>query len=507
VGKKGKKAGRDRARGGGRGPSPSLAPSEAPLDLERLDPYRVRLRRGGGMRTEGLVFASERLMAGEDAGSALRQVANVAHLPGIVGPAMAMPDVHWGYGFPIGGVAAFRLDGGVVSPGGVGYDINCGCRLLASGLPAHELAGRLDGLIEALFARVPTGVGRSGPIKLSNAALKQVLKNGAAWAVDHGFGSAEDLECIEDRGRLEGADPEALSERALERGRPQLGTLGSGNHFLELGVVEEIFDRPTAGGFGLFQGQLVVLIHSGSRGLGYQVCDDTLRLLTHWAAREGLVLPDRQLVYARLGTPQAEQYLGGMQAAANYAYANRQILTHLTRQVFEEELGLSPRELDLRLVIDVCHNVAKMESHLVEGRSETLCVHRKGATRAFPAGRPELPEIYRKTGQPVLIPGDMGRASYVLVGRPGSLAETFGSTCHGAGRVLSRTAAKSRARGRRIDEELAAIGIRVRSAGRATLAEEMPEAYKDVSEVVEVVHGAGLSSKVARLRPLGVIKG
>jgi len=459
------------------------------------------------MEVPGLVFVSRALFDQTEAHQALVQVANVACLPGIVRASLAMPDVHWGYGFAIGGVAAFDAQEGLVSPGGVGYDINCGCRLLATGLMAHELAGQVEALVEALFSRVPCGVGRGGQIRLSKAELKQVLKKGAAWAVSAGMGQAQDLENIEDNGCLAGADPAALSERALERGRPQLGTLGSGNHFLELDVVEEVFDQECAAGFGLFEGQLVIQLHSGSRGLGYQVCDDNLKTLLRWAAREGISLPDRQLVYAPLSSPQAEAYLAGMRAAANYAYANRQILTHLVRQTLEEHLGVGPDSLKMRLVIDVCHNIAKMEEHQVDGQKRLLCVHRKGATRAFAAGRPELPPAYQALGQPVLIPGDMGRASYVLVGRPGAMAETFGSTCHGAGRVLSRQAAKKIAKGRLIDQELAAAGIVIRAVGRGTLAEEMPEAYKDVSEVVEVVHGAGLSTKVARLRPLGVVKG
>ncbi len=491
----------------GPGLKAAVAPETEPLEMERLDQYRVRIKKTGRMRVEGLVFLSPGMMADSGDINALRQVANVAHLPGIVGPSLAMPDVHWGYGFPIGGVAAFELDGGVVSPGGVGYDINCGCRLLASDLEAHALHGRLEGLLDALFARVPAGVGRSGPLKLSQADLKKVLTRGAGWAVAAGWGLPEDVAHIEDQGCLAGADPAALSERALERGRPQLGTLGAGNHFLELGVVDEVFDPLRARGFGLFEGQLVVQIHSGSRGLGYQVCDDNLKSLARWAAQEGLVLPDRQLVYAPLGSPQAEAYLAGMYAAANYAFANRQILTHFAREVLAAEFGLSPQSLGLRLVIDVCHNIAKMEDHYYQGQKRTLCVHRKGATRAFAAGRPELPPDQRDLGQPVLIPGDMGRASYVLAGREGAMSETFGSTCHGAGRLLSRHQAKAAAKGRLIDQELASAGVIVRAAGRGTLAEEMPEAYKDVSQVVEVVHGAGLSTKVAKLRPLGVIKG
>jgi len=477
------------------------------LEVERIDDNRLRIEPRGGMRVPGVVYLSRSLQEQAGAEEALRQVADVAHLPGIVKASLAMPDMHWGYGFPIGGVAAFDAREGVVSPGGVGYDINCGCRLLATGLEAGEVKGRLAGLMDVLFDRVPCGVGRSGPVALSPAQLKKVLLQGAAWPVNQGMGEEGDLERAEDRGCLSGADPAALSERALERGRPQLGTLGSGNHFLELGVVDRVFDLQAAQVFGLREGQLVVQIHSGSRGLGYQVCADSLKNLLRWAAREGIDLPDRQLVYAPLKSPQAEEYLAAMRAAANFGYANRQVLTHLTRQVFQEFLGIGPRELKMRLVIDVTHNTAKMEEHQVGGERRLLCVHRKGATRAFAAGRPELPPVYRAIGQPVLIPGDMGRASFVLKGEAGAMAETFGSTCHGAGRLLSRHEALKKARGRLIDQELEKEGIIVRARGRGTLAEEMPQAYKDVSEVVEVVHRAGLSSKVARLRPMGVIKG
>ncbi len=477
------------------------------LDLERVDQNLLRINPAGGMRVPGLVYLSQELMDQEGAANALQQVANVACLPGIVKASLAMPDMHWGYGFPIGGVAAFDAAEGVVSPGGVGYDINCGCRLMTTDLMAHEMGGKMAGLLDALFAAVPCGVGRQGEVRVSNQELKKVLCQGASWAVAQGLGEPEDLDNIEDRGCLEGADPGVLSERALERGRPQLGTLGSGNHFLELDVVEEIFDPEAARVYGLGEGQLAVQLHSGSRGLGYQVCDDNLKLLLRWASRQGIALPDRQLVYAPLNSPQARAYLAGMKAAANFAFANRQIMTHLTRRTFEESLRISPKSLNMRLVIDVCHNIAKMEKHIVEGEPRLLCVHRKGATRAFAAGRPELPEAHRSLGQPVLIPGDMGRASYLLKALPGAMEQTFGSTCHGAGRSLSRQAAKKAARGRLIDQELDRRGVIVRAAGRATLAEEMPEAYKDVSRVVEVVHRAGISAKVARLRPLGVVKG
>ncbi len=455
----------------------------------------------------GLVFADENLMKEMHQDESLKQVANVAHLPGIITHSLAMPDMHWGYGFPIGGVAAFSLDEGVISPGGVGYDINCGCRLIASALTADQIMPHLRGLVEELFRSVPTGVGSTGSLKLNKQEMRKVLTEGAAWVVKKGLGFQADLEHTEEGGVMLGADPDAVSDRAMERGFRQLGTLGSGNHFLEIDVVDEIFDPEAASAFGLFPGQAAVLIHSGSRGLGHQVCDDYLKIMARASLEAGITLPDRQLACAYLESEPGRRYFSAMAAAANFAWANRQVIMHWTREAFERALHLSPRDLKMRLVYDVAHNIAKKEKHFVSGREMMVCVHRKGATRAFPAGHPEIPADYRTAGQPVLIPGDMGRASFVLAGAPGAMAESFASCCHGAGRLLSRTAAKKAAKGRSINRELEDRGIIVRSAGRATLAEEMPEAYKDVSQVVEVVHQAGLARKVARLRPLGVIKG
>jgi tRNA-splicing ligase RtcB len=460
------------------------------------------------MRTDGLVFASAAMMAALRQDQALEQVRNVATLPGIVGPAMAMPDIHWGYGFPIGGVAAFDADEGVVSPGGVGYDINCGVRLLRSDLPAAALRPALDRLADALFRNVPSGVGsHRRDLKLSLAETRKVLRQGAAWAVKRGYGAADDLEYIEAGGALPGADPEMVSERALERGHDQLGTLGSGNHFLEIQQVETIFDEAAARVLGLFAGQLTVSIHTGSRGLGYQVCDDALRTMLKASQKYGITLPDRQLCCAPLASPEARDYLAAMAGAANFAFANRQLITAWVRESFAQVLGTGPAGLGLDVIYDVCHNIAKWETHEVDGRLRRLCVHRKGATRAFPPGHPETPAAYRSIGQPVLIPGDMGRYSYVLVGTHGAMAETFGSTCHGAGRVLSRHAAMKAARGVDVIGELARQGITVRAAGRATLAEEIPAAYKDVAEVIGVVEQAGIGRIVAQLKPLAVIKG
>jgi len=478
------------------------------VKVEQIDAWRWRIPRSGAMRTDGLVFASAAMMADLRREQALEQVQNVAMLPGIVGPSMAMPDIHWGYGFPIGGVAAFDAEEGVVSPGGVGYDINCGVRLLRSELLAAEVRPQLARLADTLFHNVPSGVGSSRrDLRLSLAEERRVLERGAAWAVAQGFGSSADLDHIEAGGALPGADADTLSERAMERGRSQLGTLGSGNHFLEVQEVEAIHDPAAAELLGLFPGQLTVSIHTGSRGLGYQVCDDYIKVMLKAARRYGIELPDRQLCCAPLSSPEAREYLAAMAGAANFAFANRQLITAWVRESFEQVLGLGPADLRLNLIYDVCHNIAKWETHEVAGRQRKLCVHRKGATRAFPPGHPETPAAYRQIGQPVLIPGDMGRYSYVLVGTAGAMAETFGSTCHGAGRVMSRHAAKKQARGHDVIGELAQQGILIRAAGRATVAEEIPQAYKDVADVVHVVEQAGIGKIVARLRPMAVIKG
>jgi tRNA-splicing ligase RtcB len=479
------------------------------MRVERIDDYRWRVPRQGGMRTEGLIFADAELMHDLSGGGdqSIQQVANVAHLPGIVGPAIAMPDIHWGYGFPIGGVAAFAEEDGVISPGGVGYDINCGVRLLVAPLSIAEARPRLAALVDTLFATIPSGVGASrSDVKLSSHDLDQVLERGARWAVEHGYGSAADLEAIEANGELPGAAADRVSERAKERGKSQLGTVGSGNHFVEVGYVAETFDTAVAQRLGLEPGRLTIFIHSGSRGLGYQVCDDSLDAMARAAAKYAIALPDRQLCCAPLSSPEAKTYWGAMNAAANYAFANRQLMAHYARQALARVFG-GDTGARTRLVYDVCHNIAKYETHDVAGRPRRLCVHRKGATRAFPPGHPELAPQFRDIGQPVLIPGDMGRCSYVLVGTTAAFRETFGSTCHGAGRRLSRHKAKELARPRNVLKELEARGVVVRAATRATVDEEMPEAYKDVARVVDVVHAAGIGRKVAQLRPVGVVKG
>lgn len=455
-----------------------------------------------------MLFLDENLLEHVKNDKSIAQVANVAWLPGIVGRSLAMPDMHQGYGFPIGGVAAFDPDQGVVSPGGVGYDINCGVRLLRSSLVKDEIKNDIVNLVNSLFANVPSGVGSKQPsMRLQKRDLKRVLESGAQWVVKKGFGSKDDLLHIEENGCLDWADPDLVSERALDRGQAQLGTLGSGNHFVEVGFVDRIFDAQLAKGIGLFQDQVTTIIHTGSRGLGHQVCGDYIRLLQNASRKYNFELPDRELCCAPVHSPEGRQYLAAMAAAANFAFANRQLITAAVRHTFEQVFGLGAQKMNLQLVYDVCHNIAKFETHEVAGKQCKVVVHRKGATRAFPAHHPKVPDAYQATGQPVLIPGDMGRYSYVLVGTEKALKETFGSTCHGAGRLMSRHAAKKVAKGHNIAAELAAMGITVKGAGRATLIEEIPQAYKDVEDVVRVVHEAGIGRKVARLRPLGVIKG
>jgi tRNA-splicing ligase RtcB len=477
------------------------------MELKQIDAYRWELPRQGNMRVPGRIFASAAMLKGGDQLEPLKQVSNVATLPGIVKASMAMPDMHWGYGFPIGGVAAFDWEQGIISPGGVGYDINCGVRLATSALVEKEVRARLEDLVNALYQYIPCGVGSTGSLKLTGQEAKRVLREGSQWAVRQGLGEASDIDHTEDGGRMPNADPQAVSQRALDRGLKQLGTLGSGNHFLEVGVVEKIYHAEAARAMNLFEGQVTLMLHSGSRGLGYQVCDDYLASMTRTVKNLGFELPDRQLVCAPIQSASGQRYFDAMACAANYAWTNRQILLHRSREVFQRVFDISPRTLQMQLLYDVCHNIAKQEEHLVNGEKRLLCVHRKGATRAFGPGHPALGEIYRRIGQPILIPGDMGTASYVMLGTQQAMEETFGSTCHGAGRQLSRTAAKKASRGRALQKELADKGIVVRWTGRATLAEEMPDAYKDISQVVQVVHEAGISKKVAKLRPIGVVKG
>ncbi|MDX1502819.1 MAG: RtcB family protein [Thermoanaerobaculia bacterium] len=473
--------------------------------IERLDENRWRIPRRGAMRVDGIVYSSAELMEDLAGDPALDQVANVACLPGIVGASLAMPDIHWGYGFPIGGVAAMDPEEGVVSPGGVGYDINCGVRLLRTGLDREAVAPRIRELVAELYRRIPTGVGQGRQdLRLPRRELEKIGREGAGWAVEHGLGEERDLAFLEEGGCIAGAEPKRVSDRAYERGRRQLGTLGSGNHFCEVQVVEELFDEAAAAALGLTAGQVAVTLHCGSRGFGHQVCTDHLKRMLQAADRYRIRLPDRQLCCAPIVSPEGREYLGAMAAAANFAFANRQVITHSVRESFAAA-GLA--EAGVEVVYDVCHNIAKLETLEVEGRRRRLCVHRKGATRAYPPGHPQTPAAYREIGQPVLIPGDMGRYSYVLVGTERAYRETFGSTCHGAGRRWSRKRAAKSARGRDLIAEMAERGVTVMAAGRRTVAEEMPEAYKDVADVVASVVSAGISKVVARLTPIGVIKG
>jgi len=478
-------------------------------EVRRLSDYVWEIPRAGEMRVPVRVYADEDLLKSIERDNALQQAVNVAFMPGIVKASLAMPDAHWGYGFPIGGVAAFDPeDGGVVSPGGIGFDINCGVRLVRSELTEAEVRPRIQQVVDELYNHVPCGVGSSKAIaRLSRQELRRVCREGAAWAVENGYGEPDDLERTEARGALPGADPDAISDRATQRGVSQMGTLGSGNHFLEVDVVETVFDPQVAEAFGVAEGQIAFQIHCGSRGFGHQVCTDYLKTMQNATRKYGIKVPDRQLACAPLDSPEARRYLSAMACAANYAWANRQTIFALVARALEQVFGADRRALGLRQVYDVCHNIAKFEQHEVDGERRILCVHRKGATRAFPAGHPETPEPYRQVGQPVLIPGDMGTASYLLVGTERAMQETWGSTCHGAGRVLSRKGAIRKASGRSIKAELARMGIAVRFEGRTTLAEEMPEAYKDVDAVVSVMHEAGIARKVVRLRPLGVVKG
>ncbi len=482
--------------------------AEDKYKIQKIDAYRWRIPREGKMRVDGIIYADEHMLEEIQKDESLQQVINVAHLPGIIGHSLAMPDIHWGYGFPIGGVAAFDMDAGVVSPGGVGYDINCGVRLLRTGLYRVEIVHKLEAVVNTLFANIPSGVGsHRKDLKLSRQDEKNVLKNGARWAVSQGYGTKEDLEHIEEKGCIPGADPELVSDRALERGKTQLGTLGSGNHFVEVGYVSEIYDDKIAQALGLEKDGVTIVVHTGSRGLGYQVCDDFIKVMINASHKYNIELPDRQLCCAPINSPQGKEYIAAMACAANYAFANRQMITHWVRESFERALLVSPKESQIHPVYDVCHNIAKIEEHIVDGEKKKLCVHRKGATRSFPPNHPETPDAYKSVGQPVLIPGDMGRCSYVLVGTEKAYSDTFGSTCHGAGRVMSRNQAMKTAKGRNIAQELKEKGILVRADSRATLDEELPEAYKDVTEVVDIVENAGISKKVAQLKPLCVIKG
>jgi len=478
--------------------------------LKKIDNYRWEIPTSykAGMTVPGLIFASEGMLSKIWEDQAFQQVANVAFLPGIVGHSLAMPDIHWGYGFAIGGVAGIRIQDGVVSPGGVGFDINCGVRLLWTNLTEEEVRPKIKQIVAELFTSVPSGVGSTGKLRVTEKELDEIMVKGSRWAVEKGFGDAKDIIATEESGCMKGANPDKVSKKAKQRGVPQLGTLGSGNHFLEVAVVDEIYDRDAAKVMGIREvGQVLVWIHTGSRGFGHQVCTDYVALLGQAVKKYGINLPDRQLACAPVQSPEGKDYLAAMAGAANYAWTNRQCITHWTREVFTKVFGKSRKELGLEQIYDVAHNIAKIEQHSVNGKKTTLCVHRKGATRAFPARHSDIPSIYRDIGQPVLIPGDMGRCSYVALGTETAMKETFGSTCHGAGRLQSRSAAKRSLRGADVVQALANRGITVKAASMGSLAEEASEAYKDVSDVVDVTHKAGISLKVVKSVPMGVIKG
>ena len=480
--------------------------------LRRIDDCRWEIPQDYkcGMRVPGIVYADDTMIKKIMEDQALDQVANVAFLPGIVYASLAMPDIHWGYGFPVGGVAATSVDDGVISPGGVGFDINCGVRLLRTDLTEAEIRPRLETLVETLYRNIPTGVGSKGKVPITkDSELDEVMTRGALWAVDKGLGDRDDTIVTEEGGAIYGSDPEAVSQRARARGLPQLGTLGSGNHFLEVEVVDEIFDPQVADVLGIEQvGQVTVMMHCGSRGFGHQICTDYLKIVEPASKEYEIVLPDRQLASVPVTSPEGQSYLGAMRCAANFAWANRQCITHWTRESFRQVFDKSWTEMGIRQVYDVAHNIAKIERHTVDGKDMELCIHRKGATRSFPSGSGGIPDRYKEVGQPVMVPGDMGRYSFLAVGAEGAMEGSFGSTCHGAGRTESRGGAKRLMRGRDIQKELRDQGIIVRAQGGwSSLAEEAPVAYKDVAEVVEVCHSAGLCRKVARMRPMGVIKG
>ena len=478
--------------------------------LEKIDDYRWRVSKTymQGMRVDGIVYASDKLIKSIRSDNALQQVANVATLPGIVKYSLAMPDAHWGYGFSIGGVAATDIEkGGVISPGGVGFDINCGVRLVKTNLFRRDVSSKLKDLVCALYNNIPAGIGSKGDIRVSVKEEEKILLKGARWALSQGYAIESDIDHTEENGAMEGANPDAVSERAYQRGMRQSGTLGSGNHFIEVQSIDEIYDENAASVFGLSKGQITIMIHSGSRGFGYQICDDYAKKMVHTLSKYGISVPDRQLACAPFNSEDGRLYFGAMKCAANYAWNNRQCIMHLVRLSFEKVFKQSFQALGMFLVYDVAHNIAKLETHNVNGQKKTLCVHRKGATRAFAPGSEEIPASYRNIGQPVIIPGDMGTHSYLMLGTEIAMAETFGTTCHGAGRALSRKAASQRYNASRVIEELEKKGIVLMASGKETISEEAPGAYKDINDVIDAVSGAGISKKVCRMRPLGVVKG
>jgi len=483
--------------------------------LNKIDDFRYEIpksyrgeKNNLNMQTSAIIYADEGMIPTIRADSAPEQTANVTMLPGIVGKALAMPDIHWGYGFPIGGVVATDAEDGTISPGGVGFDVNCGVRLLRTNMHASDLdAKKIQDLVDEMFRNVPSGLGSKAKVRLSRKELEDVLKLGARWAVENRYGWERDLEYLEENGCLQNADMSKVSEMAKQRGAPQLGSLGAGNHFLEIQKVAEIYDAHAAKVFGVERmGQIMVMIHTGSRGFGHQVCTDHLRVLEQAVNKYNIWLPDRQLACAPIDSKEGQDYFKAMACAANFAWCNRQMIVHWVRESFEKVLKNSAESMDMNIIYDVCHNIAKLEEHEIDGKKRKVYVHRKGATRSFGPGKREVPQKYRDIGQPVLIPGDMGTESYLLHGTTAA-EETFGSTCHGAGRIMSRNQAVSRWSGESILNELKKKGIYVHPASLKVMAEEAPDAYKDVTEVVNVTHGAGISLKVAKMLPLGVVKG
>ena len=472
--------------------------------LDPVSDVTWEIPRDHGMRVPVRVYGSKSIVTTMRRDKTLEQATNVAKLPGIISRSFVMPDGHQGYGFPIGGVAAFSLEDGVVSPGGVGYDINCGVRLLTTPFTGEEIRPGLKELLPTLFRNIPSGVGSKGRLRVGGRHLEEVMVQGARWAVDNGYGTTADLEHMEESGCIAGADPSRIDVRARKRGVPQLGTLGAGNHFLEVQEVAEVYDEHAAKAFGVEEGQAMVMLHCGSRGFGHQVCSDYVKIMLATSRTYGISLPDKELACAPLGSREADNYLAAMFCAVNYAFCNRQVITHWVRESFKQVFGGDP---DMRLVYDVCHNIAKLEEHEVDGKRSTVCVHRKGATRAFGPGRSEVPADYRDVGQPVIIPGDMGTESYLLAGTENAMKECFGSTCHGAGRVMSRHQAVREFGGNTLKQELSDKGIAVMATNPRIIAEEAPGAYKDVSAVVDSVQAAGLARKVARMVPLAVAKG
>ena len=474
----------------------------------RLDENRVEIPAGTvpGMRTNAIIYANESMIPQIRSDNAPLQAANVACLPGIVGSSLTMPDIHWGYGFPIGGVAAVDANEGCVSPGGIGFDINCGVRLIKTDLQMSDISKDMDRLMDSLYANVPSGLGSQGLKRLTIREMDEILQDGSVWAVRNGYGWESDIEVTEERGSMTTADYTKVSEKAKKRGIPQLGSLGSGNHFLEVDVVDKVFDERTAKAFGLKEGQVTITVHCGSRGCGHQIATDYLQSMEQYVKTHGIDLPDRQLACAPLNSTLGDEYFSAMSCGANYAWANRQMITHWIRESFEQTLGDSAESMGMDVVYDVAHNIAKKERHLVDGSNMDVLVHRKGATRAFSAGRSEVTMKYRDVGQPVIIPGDMSVGTYVLVGKEGAMRDSFGTSCHGAGRKMSRKATSSISASE-IESAMAAKGITLRRGSEEGLVEEAPQAYKDVDEVISVVCNSGLTGKVARLRPVGVVKG